>query len=81
MWLLTVATGRRVLCVRSCVSVTKNGMFRIYDQLKNKNIALLTAKEYLDSDVSQFDAFLQASDARTHKGVKKAEEINDLKHV
>merc|ERR1712118_467916 len=65
--------------VQMSLDVKKAEILKLDEKAKMKDDALKKSQAMLDEDVTRFDTFLQANDAKAHKAMKQAEDMTKKK--
>ena len=60
------------------LDVKKAEILKLDEKARAKETALKMSQQMLDEDVTRFDTFLQANDAKAHKAMKHAEEMSKV---
>ncbi|CAD7948121.1 unnamed protein product [Amoebophrya sp. A25] len=74
-----VAKKREMFLVQMSLDVKKAEILKLDEKARAKETALKKSQQMLDEDVTRFDTFLQANDAKAHKAMKHAEEMTKVK--
>jgi len=74
-----VAKKREMFLVQMRLNVKKDEILKLDEKTKMKEEALKKSQSMLDEDVTRFDTFLQANDAKAHKAMKQAEDMTKKK--
>merc|ERR1719161_2831407 len=74
-----VAKKREMFLVQMSLDVKKSEIFKLDDKARMKEEALRKSSQMLDEDVTRFDRFLQANDAKAHRAMKQAEDMTKKK--
>merc|ERR1719299_144299 len=74
-----VAKKREMFLVQMSLDVKKAEILKLDEKTKMKEDALKKSQAMLDEDVTRFDTFLQANDAKAHKAMKHAEDMTKKK--
>merc|ERR1719230_1809249 len=74
-----IAKKREMFLVQMSLDVKKAEILKLDEQSRMKEEALKKSQAMLDEDVTRFDTFLQANDAKAHKSVKYAESMTKRK--
>merc|ERR1719299_327395 len=74
-----VAKKREMFLVQMRLNVKKDEILKLDEKTKMKEDALKKSQAMLDEDVTRFDTFLQANDAKAHKAMKQAEDMTKRK--
>merc|ERR1719326_2128751 len=74
-----VAKKREMFLVQMSLDVKKAEILKLDEKARMKEEALKKAQAMLDEDVTRFDTFLQANDAKAHKAMKQAEDMTKTK--
>jgi len=67
--------------VQMSLDVKKAEILKLDEKAKMKEDALKKSQAMLDEDVTRFDTFLQANDAKAHKAMKQAEDMTKEKQA
>eukprot|EP00746_Dinoflagellata_sp_MGD_P160796 gnl/MRDRNA2_/MRDRNA2_87711_c0_seq1.p1 gnl/MRDRNA2_/MRDRNA2_87711_c0~~gnl/MRDRNA2_/MRDRNA2_87711_c0_seq1.p1 ORF type:complete len:560 (+),score=181.40 gnl/MRDRNA2_/MRDRNA2_87711_c0_seq1:88-1767(+) len=70
---------REMFLVQMRLDVKKAEILKLDEKTKMKEDALKKSQAMLDEDVTRFDTFLQANDAKAHKAMKQAEDMTKKK--
>merc|ERR1719408_640162 len=74
-----VAKKREMFLVQMSLDVKKAEILKLDEKARMKEEALKKSQAMLDEDVTRFDTFLQANDAKAHKAMKQAEDMTKRK--
>merc|ERR1719310_2342795 len=74
-----VAKKREMFLVQMSLDVKKAEILKLDEKARMKDEALRKSQAMLDEDVTRFDTFLQANDAKAHKAMKQAEDMTKRK--
>merc|ERR1719299_136242 len=74
-----VAKKREMFLVQMSLDVKKAEILKLDEKGRMKEEALRKSQAMLDEDVTRFDTFLQANDAKAHKAMKHAEDMTKKK--
>ncbi|CAD7925220.1 unnamed protein product [Amoebophrya sp. A120] len=74
-----VAKKREMFLVQMSLDVKKAEILKLDEKARAKETALKKSQQMLDEDVTRFDTFLQANDAKAHKAMRHAEEMTKVK--
>jgi len=74
-----VAKKREMFLVQMSLDVKKAEILKLDEKARAKEAALAKSQQMLDEDVTRFDTFLQANDAKAHKAMKNAEDMTKKK--
>merc|ERR1719258_33785 len=74
-----VAKKREMFLVQMSLDVKKAEILKLDEKGRMKEEALRKSQAMLDEDVTRFDTFLQANDAKAHKAMKQAEDMTKRK--
>merc|ERR1719230_2107914 len=74
-----IAKKREMFLVQMSLNVKKEECKKLDEKSKMKDAALKKSTAMLDEDVTRFDTFLQANDAKAHKAMKQAEDMTKRK--
>eukprot|EP00397_Hematodinium_sp_SG-2012_P029170 GEMP01030792.1.p1 GENE.GEMP01030792.1~~GEMP01030792.1.p1 ORF type:complete len:555 (+),score=143.49 GEMP01030792.1:56-1666(+) len=74
-----VAKKREMFLVQMSLDVKKAEILKLDEKARAKEAALKKSTQMLDEDVTRFDTFLQANDAKAHKAMKHAEDMTKKK--
>jgi len=74
-----VAKKREMFLVQMSLDVKKAEILKLDEKARAKEAALRKSQQMLDEDVTRFDTFLQANDAKAHKAMKNAEDMTKKK--
>lgn len=74
-----VSKKREMFLVQMRLDVKKAEILKLDEKTKMKEDALKKSQAMLDEDVTRFDTFLQANDAKAHKAMKQAEDMTKKK--
>merc|ERR1711904_462787 len=69
-----VEKKKEMFLVQMSLDVKKAEILKLDEEAKMKDDALKKSQAMLDEDVTRFDTFLQANDAKAHKAMKEAED-------
>jgi len=69
-----VEKKKEMFLVQMSLDVKKAEILKLDEKAKMKDDALKKSQAMLDEDVTRFDTFLQANDAKAHKAMKEAED-------
>mmetsp|Transcript_75871 Transcript_75871/g.173697 ORF Transcript_75871/g.173697 Transcript_75871/m.173697 type:complete len:602 (+) Transcript_75871:140-1945(+) len=69
-----VAKKREMFLVQMSLNVKRQEILKLDEKTRMKEQALNKSQQMLEEDVTRFDTFLQANDAKAHKAMKVAEE-------
>merc|ERR1719408_639251 len=74
-----IAKKREMFLVQMSLDVKKAEILKLDEKGRMKEEALRKSQAMLDEDVTRFDTFLQANDAKAHKAMKQAEDMTKRK--
>jgi hypothetical protein len=74
-----VEKKKEMFLVQMSLDVKKAEILKLDEKAKMKDDALKKSQAMLDEDVTRFDTFLQANDAKAHKAMKQAEDMTKKK--
>lgn len=70
-----ISKKREMFLVQMSLEVKREEIKKLDEKSKMKEDALKKSQAMLDEDVTRFDTFLQANDAKAHKAMKQAEDM------
>jgi len=76
-----VEKKKEMFLVQMSLDVKKAEILKLDEKAKMKEDALKKSQAMLDEDVTRFDTFLQANDAKAHKAMKQAEDMTKEKQA
>merc|ERR1719230_1553618 len=74
-----IAKKREMFLVQMALDVKRAEILKLDEKARMKEEALKKSQAMLDEDVTRFDTFLQANDAKAHKAMKHAEDMTKKK--
>ncbi len=73
------AKKREMFLVQMALDIKKAEILKLHEKAAMKEEALKKSQQMLEEDVTKFDTFLHANDAKAHKAMKQAEELMKAK--
>ncbi|CEM00850.1 unnamed protein product [Vitrella brassicaformis CCMP3155] len=74
-----IAKKREMFLVQMSLDIKKAEILKLHEKAAMKEEALKKSQQMLEEDVTRFDAFLHANDAKAHKAMKQAESLMKIK--
>eukprot|EP00388_Colpodella_angusta_P018009 GDKJ01044723.1.p1 GENE.GDKJ01044723.1~~GDKJ01044723.1.p1 ORF type:complete len:414 (-),score=113.27 GDKJ01044723.1:189-1430(-) len=74
-----ISKKREMFLVQMSLDIKRAEILKLHERAAMKERALRQSQIMLEQDVTRFDTFLQANDARAHKAMKEAEEMMRIK--